>query len=183
MYFKKLLGKRLYLSPMDASNYDIYTKWMNDFRVTDGLGNTNILYSLEAEKDWLLNTEKSKEYNFSIIKLENDEIMGSCGFHDVDFINRKGTVGIFIGDENNRNKGYGQEVLNLLLDYGFNYLNFHNIKLDVFSFNDIAINAYKKVGFKECGIRHEAYRIRGIWYDEISMEILEDDYRNYKKDF
>ena len=66
----------------------------------------------------------------------------------------------------------------LWLDYGFNFLRLHNIKLDVFSFNKQAIECYKKVGFKEYGVRHESYFLDGKWYDEISMEILEKDYRN-----
>ena len=43
-----------------------------------------------------------------------------------------------------------------------------------------AIECYKKIGFKEYGRRHECYFLDGKWYDEISMEILEKDFRNVK---
>ena len=68
---------------------------------------------------------------------------------NINYQNRIGTVGIFIGDESNRNNGYGAETLKLLLDYGFNYLNLNNIMLTVKSFNERAIKCYEKVGFKE----------------------------------
>lgn len=74
--------------------------------------------------------------------------------------------------EDNRNKGYGAEVLDLLLDYGFNYLNLNNIMLNVKSFNERAIACYKKVGFKEFGRRRESYFLNGKYYDDIQFELL-----------
>ncbi|MBQ9657541.1 MAG: GNAT family N-acetyltransferase [Clostridia bacterium] len=51
--------------------------------------------------------------------------------------NRTATLGIFIGDKEYLSKGYGTEAIRLLLDYGFNYMNLHNIKLHVTSFKKI----------------------------------------------
>ena len=80
------------------------------------------------------------------------------------------------------NKGYGAEVLNLLLDYGFNYLNMNNIMLNVKSFNERAIACYKKVGFKEYGRRREAYFLNGKYYDHVFMDILAREFEgNYIK--
>ena len=95
---------------------------------------------------------------------------------DVNPVCRTGTLGIFIGEQKERNKGYGAEALKLLLDYGFNILNLNNINLAVFSFNKNAIACYKKIGFKEYGVRHECYFLNGKCYDEILMEILRKDY-------
>ena len=41
------------------------------------------------------------------------------------------TLGIFIGDKDYRDNGYGAEAIRLILEYGFRYLNLHNIKLDL----------------------------------------------------
>ena len=91
---------------------------------------------------------------------------------NVNLVSRKATLGIFIGDEENRSKGYGTEAMKLLVDYGFNILGLHNIDLNVFAFNKQAIRAYEKVGFKEYGRRHESYFLDGKFHDEISMEII-----------
>ena len=48
--------------------------------------------------------------------------------------------------------------------------------LKVFSFNDHAINVYKKVGFNEFGRRKKSYYLKGKWYDDIYMEILREDF-------
>jgi hypothetical protein len=30
MYFKKLVGKKCYLSPIDVNDVEIFTEWLND---------------------------------------------------------------------------------------------------------------------------------------------------------
>lgn len=176
-YFKKLEEKRIYLSPINSEDAEKYVYWMNDRNVTDNLGNTIIITTLEGEKEWLNNAGKNGDVNFAIVKKENDELIGNCSLMKIDRINRKCTLGIFIGDEKNRKKGYGTEALTLLLKYSFDFQNMHSVDLKVFSFNESAIKCYEKVGFKKCGIRHESYFLEGKYYDEINMEILESDYR------
>lgn len=173
-YYKKLAGEKIYLSPMNIEDAEIYVKWLNDFNVTDGLGTSNKITTLEAEKEWIL--QNSNQYQLAIIRLEDNKLIGNCGFHGIDQLRQCADVGLFIGDEENRNKGYGQEALNLLLDYGFNYLNFNNIMLRVFAFNERAINCYKKAGFKEIGRRRKAYYLKGKFHDEVFMDILREEY-------
>lgn len=176
MYYKKVEGERIYLSPMCTEDAEKYTKWMNDFKVTDGINNSNKLITLESEKKWLEENSKTSNYNFSIIKKENNELIGNCSFHDYDKFYGTATVGIFIGEEENRNKGYGTETLKLLISYGFDYLNLNNIMLTVYSFNENAINCYKKVGFKEIGKRRNAVMLKNKRYDIIYMDIIREEY-------
>lgn len=171
-YFKKLVGERIYLSPINIEDAEKYVEWMSDFKITDGLGRSSNLMTIEEEKEWITNNSKSNDYNFAIINLENDKLIGNCGLMNISYKNRIAEVGIFIGDENNRSNGYGAEALRLILDYGFNYLNLNNIMLVVKSFNERAIACYKKVGFKEFGRRRESYFLNGKYYDDISMDIL-----------
>ena len=177
MYYKKLEGKKIYLSPMMEEDAEKYIKWLSDRKVSDGLRSTCKLYNIVSEREWIQKNMERGEYTFSIVLNENNELIGNCGIMNTDFINGTATIGIFIGEEKYRGQGIGKEVLELLLDYGFNFLRLHNIKLDVFSFNKQAIACYKKVGFKEYGTRHECYYLDGKWYDEIIMEIIDSEYR------
>lgn len=179
-YFKKIVGKKVYLSPMSLEDAEIYTKWLNDFDVTDGLGSSSRITTIEIEKEWLESVSRKGEYNFSIVDLETNLLLGSCGFNRLDSSRRTGTVGIFIGEKNNRSKGIGTEALKLLLEFGFDYLNLHNIDLTVYSFNTGALKCYEKVGFQKYGIRHEVYPLKGKLHDIVLMEILEKDYREGK---
>lgn len=178
-YFKKLEGERIYLSPINIDDVEIYTKWMNDKEVVKGTHAVAKIFNLETEKNWINNCLESGSYTFGIVLKNGDELIGNCGIVDINSIDRTANVGIFIGEEKYRNNGYGREALCLIIEYGFNILNLHNIDLSVFSFNKRAINCYKKIGFKEYGRRHECYFLDGNYYDKILMELLEDDYRNY----
>ncbi len=136
------------------------------------------MMGIEAEKAWMEEAmNKKNEFYFSIVKMENDKLIGNCGLHDISYPNRTGTVGIFIGDEENRSRGLGTEVLRLLLDYGFHYLNLNNIMLNVKSFNERAIKCYKKVGFKEFGRRRQSYFLNGKYYDDVKMDILAEEFQ------
>lgn len=175
-YFKKLVGERVYLSPMCMADAETFTKWMNDFNVTDYTGRSSSLMTMEAENSWMNNVLNSNEPLFSIIKLENDELIGNISLMKIDNIRRTATLGIMIGEDKNRSKGYGTEAIKLLLDYGFNYLNLNNIMLEVFAFNERAIRAYQKAGFKEIGRRREAYFLNGKYYDEVYMDVLAKEF-------
>lgn len=177
-YFKKLEGERIYLSPISIEDAEIYVKWLSDRSVTDGIGGTKNLGNIEGEKAWIAKCLEEGKKNFAIVLKENDKLIGNCGLDGFDNVARSATLGIFIGDEEYRGNGYGAEAIKLLLEYGFNTLNLHNICLGVFSFNERAIACYKKVGFKEYGRRHECYFLDGKYHDRIEMEILEDDYRD-----
>lgn len=178
MYHKKIEGERLYLSPMTLDDIPKYVKWLNDRKVTDGIHATFRMTNELTEKAWVEKIMEKGDYTFGIVKKENNELIGNCGLMNYSPIDGKCTIGIFIGDEENRGRGYGKEAINMLLEYGFNVLRCHNINLDVFDFNEQAIACYKKIGFKEYGRRHECYYLDGKWHDELSMEILETDYRN-----
>ena len=138
-YFKKIEGEKVYLSPMNLEDIEKYVKWMNDFSTTDGLGSSSKVTTFESERAWLINNMDKKEQQFAIVLKETDKLIGNCGFCDINHLHQKGEVGLFIGEEENRSKGYGTEALSLLVEYGFNYLNLKNIMLKVFSFNKRAI--------------------------------------------
>ena len=171
-YYKKLVGEKIYLSVLNIEDAEKYVEWFCDFSLTDGIGKSGEVATIEAEREWIQNAVRESEYNFAIVNLENDELIGNCGIMNINRKDRCGEVGIFIGKEENRNKGYGVEVLRLLLDYGFNYLNLNNIMLGVMSFNERAMACYKKVGFKEYGRRRESYFLNGKYYDKVYMDIL-----------
>lgn len=174
-YFKKLIGERIYLSPRNSEEAEKFTEWLNDFETTDYIGRSAYIITLDAEKKYF-EENLNKNYNFFIVTLDNDKLIGTVGLESYDPINRFATLGIFIGDKDYRSKGYGTEAIKMVLDYGFNYLNLNNIKLDLMSFNERALKCYKKCGFKEYGRRRKCRFINGKYYDCIEMDILASEF-------
>ena len=175
--FKKLIGENIYLSPptVDEEILEKFTKWINDFQITDYTGRSAYVFTLQNEIDYFANP-KDDERVFFIVRKEDDKLIGNVGLHKIDGINRRATIGIFIGKKDSRNKGYGTEAIKLILEYGFKYLNLNNIDLDVMEFNPRAIACYKKCGFKEYGRRRKSEFLYGKYYDRVSMDILAEEF-------
>lgn len=180
-YFKKLIGERIYLSPRSVEDAEKYTEWFNDFEITDYTRKSGKVMSLEYEKRFL-QENCNPEATFAIITLDSDKVIGNVGLEYINNISRTATLGIFIGDRDYLSKGYGTEAINLILDYGFNYLNLNNIKLDLIEVNERALKCYKKCGFKEYGRRRKCNFVNGKYYDDIEMDILAEEFTgNYIK--
>ena len=175
-YFKKLIGERIYLSPRNSEDIEKFTEWLNDFETTDYLGRSAYITTLEGEKQYF-EENSNKNYNFFIITLEEDKLIGTVGLEKYYSINRTATLGIFIGNKDYRNEGYGTEAIKMILDYGFNYLNLNNIKLSLMSFNERALKCYTKCGFKEYGRRRKCKYVNGKYYDSIEMDILANEFK------
>ena len=179
-YFKKLVGDRIFLSPVGTSNEEVekFTEWMNDFQVTDYIGRSGNITTIIGERDWLENSSKNTESRiFDIIELKDNKLIGVISLENFNWIERSAVLGIFIGDRDFRNNGYGAEAINLLLEYGFKYLNLHSIRLELLSINERAHKCYSKCGFKDTGCNREQVFLNGKYYDKLHMDILENEFK------
>ena len=62
-YFKKLVGERIYLSPLCVEDAEKYVEWFCDFKMTDGIGKSSSLMTVEAEREWIENNLKNNQTN------------------------------------------------------------------------------------------------------------------------
>ena len=178
-YFRKIVGDRIYLSPRGASDEEIekFTEWMNDFQVTDYINKSEQIMTAIGKKEWLENTaRKNENKNFNIIDLNSNKLIGTIGLEKFNWTSRNAVLGIFIGDKNYRNNGYGTEAIKLLLEFGFKYLNLHSIRLSLLSVNERAHKCYLKCGFKDAGKSREEIFLNGKYYDKLYMDILEGEF-------
>ena len=179
-FFKKLIGDRIYLSPKGTTDEELekFTEWMNDFQVTDYTGRSGQITTIVSEKEWLENSAKNKENrSFNIIELKDNKLIGTIGLEHFNWIARSAVLGIFIGDKDFRNNGYGAEAIKLVLEYGFKYLNLHSIRLDLLSINERAHKCYLKCGFKDTGCSREQIFLNGKYYDKLHMDMLENEFK------
>ena len=108
-------------------------------------------------------------------------LVGSCAFSQLDADNGSVLYHITIGERDAWGRGYGTEATALMLRHAFETLGLHRVALSVFEFNERAIRAYRRVGFSTEGRAREAIRRDGRWWDELSMSILEEDWRIFQR--
>ena len=177
-YFRKILGSRLYLSPISINDEDAkkFLKWMNE-DVAKNFDQYNRIVSSKDDLIWLYEPPNDM-HRYAIVLHEQDVLIGSVSIHNINHLNRNAFIGIFIGEEECRGKGYGTEAVRLILNYGFMTLNLHNIMLTVHADNSAAIACYKKVGFREEGRLREWVYKDGIYVDKIYMGILAHEFES-----
>lgn len=178
-YYRKLVGERCYLSPCSPEDGEKWAGWLNDLEVALPLGDeAYITYGLERARRDVADTALGGGHVFTIVDGATDTAIGRCVLFSVDAVNRSAMLGIFIGEKAYWGQGYGQEALNLLLDFAFNLLNLNSIMLGAFAFNERAIRCYHKVGFREIGRRRQARIIGGHKYDVVLMDILAEEFNS-----
>jgi len=175
-YFRKITGQRIYLSPFnpgDPATHNKWANWMNNRTVADTFGGHQNLVSLASAKKTV---EELPGCRFDIVLLDGDALIGHISLHDIDHLHRHAFIGIVIGEDEHRGRGYGTEAIRLVLDYGFNTLNLHNIMLSVHADNHAGISCYKKVGFRDAGRRRDWIFKNGKYHDVMYMDILANEY-------
>lgn len=90
-YYKKLVGDRIYLSPVAYTEeaLDKFTNWMNDFNVTDYTNRSSEITTYLNEKEWLDRTaRKTETRDFNIIDIKTNKLIGSVGLVNFKWIPR-----------------------------------------------------------------------------------------------
>ncbi|MEI6873913.1 MAG: GNAT family protein [Spirochaetota bacterium] len=173
-YLPKLEGSLVFLSPISLDDADRYAEWLNDLSTTRFLHLSSFQVTLHGEREALANL--SKAHNYAIVERTSGELLGNCGLMDIDHLHRSAEVGIFIGEEAMRGRGYGTEALRLLADYAFNVLNIHNLMLRTYDYNGRGLASYRKIGFREIGRRREARFYGGSYHDIVYMDLLAPEF-------
>lgn len=107
----------------------------------------------------------------------NTKKYGEISFCDIDWGNLSAHFRIALYDVNLFGKGIGTQASSCLLQYGFHTLKLHRVDLEVFSYNERAIQLYKKLGFKQEGAKRDALLWEGQYYDAILMGLLAPEFK------
>jgi RimJ/RimL family protein N-acetyltransferase len=113
---------------------------------------------------------------YAIHERPGDRLVGLTTFSALDADNGSALFHITIGEPDAWGHGLGTETVELMLRHAFATLGLHRVGLSVFSFNERAIRAYEKAGFRVEGRLREAIWRDDQYWDELEMGILADEW-------
>jgi RimJ/RimL family protein N-acetyltransferase len=174
-YFRKMIGKKCYLSPISLDDVERYTEWVNDMEIGQFMLFSATVFDLDREREALQKLMKETA-SFAIVENDTNKAVGNSGLFGISEIHRHAEFGCFIGDKTYWNQGIGAEATSLTLDYGFNVLNLKNIFLHVVDYNQRAIRCYEKVGFKYVGKHRKYIFMAGQYRDILIYDLLADEF-------
>lgn len=147
----------LWLNDAEAAMWDL------PFRPMDWMGFHNWLAEVSRNAATVM---------FAIRRRTHPAIIGTVVLTKIHPVHRSAELGVRIGAEDQRGKGYGSAAVALALRYAWNQLNLNRVQLTVLGKNQRAIGAYQKAGFQQEGTSRQAAFIDGGWCDVVQMSVL-----------
>lgn len=173
----KLQGKDIYLATLERP--DCKKLW-NDFEYDfeNPSEPLNLGFSEEKSDDWF--NEIQREQGNTMIRLgmflNDGTVIGDVALQEIDKTNRKCSIGMGIAKIENRSRGYGQQAVKLILDYGFNYIGLERITANTLEVNILAQKSLEKTGFILEGTERKAIYMNGKRYSRLNYAILKDEF-------
>lgn len=168
-----LKGDRVYLRTVEPSDATKLMLWENDthnWKVSD----TEVPFSLHEIQTYIENQQNIRstgQLRLIICLNSNDVAIGAIDLFDANFKHGRAGVGILIGEESEKSKGYAFESLELLKEYASKILNFHSLFCSIHSDNLKSVSLFEKANFERIGERKEWFLINGNRIDEILYQI------------
>jgi diamine N-acetyltransferase len=179
-----IYGERLRLRAAEREDLPRFVAWLNDPEVIRFLKH-NWPMSMAQEERWFesMGQQPLNEQVLVIeVKIEQGwKPVGNTAFHKIDWSNRSAEIGIFIGEKEYWNQGYGRESMRLMLQQGFDTLNLNRIYLRVYENNPRGIRSYEHAGFQHEGRERQAHYMEGRYFDVLRMSVLRSEWQDQQK--
>jgi RimJ/RimL family protein N-acetyltransferase len=161
----------------DRANYPLYARWYGDeeiWRLTSWAAEP--MQRAAVERLFESREASSLDDSFAIHREGEEEPIGVISLTNISKANASADLSVIVGDPQDRDKGLGTEAIRVILRHAFEDSDLNRVGLSVFEFNEPAIHAYEKLGFKREGRLRQAIQRDGRFYDAILMSILASEW-------
>ncbi len=163
------------LRALKESDIWLLHQWVNDPEVVKYTSYFHPVSEME-QKEWFATIHKQKNKVMLGIEVKEDgKLIGTCGFNDIDYISRKAESFVKVGDKDSWGKGYGKEILEILVDFGIRHLNLRKIVVRMLADNERAIKLIKRAGWIMEGIMKEDHYVEGEYKDMVVMAYIKKE--------
>lgn len=177
-----IIGEKIILRPMTLADTDLIVTWRNKEIVRK-----NFIYqkpfTAEGHQHWfhtMIDTGKAKQFIVcEKINGSNQDVrpIGSAYLRDIDYEFSKVEFGMYIGEQDAHNKGYGTEITTLITEYAFKILGLHKVYSRIFADNIPSIKSCLKNNFiKEAYLKDEV-KLEGRYRDMVLVALFDDTNR------
>jgi len=182
-----LKGELVRLGAVDPEEFGkAFSHWNRDsefMRFLDsGSSNLRSQKGLKKSLEEELEEQKSDTHWFTIRAVADDKLLGEINLFVHNWAGRDAFVGLGIGERDFWGKGYGTDVMKIILRYAFTEVNLQRVTLTVFEYNPRAIRSYEKTGFRHEGRMRQFLNREGRRWDMLFMGILRDEWMQIQKE-
>lgn len=170
-----LKGTNIFLRALEPEDLEFVYTIENDETIWE-VSNTITPYSRFLIKQYLENAQQdiyeAKQLRLAICKNNTFEAIGLIDLFDFDAKNKRAGIGIIIHQKNNRELGYGNEALSLVVDFAFTQLQLHQLYANIGANNQASLALFTTFGFQKIGIKKDWIFNKGVFYDEALFQLI-----------
>lgn len=137
---------------------------------------TNIEQAEELIDRWNQKFERNQGIRWGITLRSESRVIGTCGFHGWMKNHYKAEIGYELTPEYWR-QGYMTEVIQKIIEFGFNNLGLNRIEAFVEPENVGSRKVLEKIGLSEEGTLKEHFYWRNRFVETVIYAILKKDYK------
>ncbi|HEX2921375.1 MAG TPA: GNAT family protein [Bacteroidales bacterium] len=100
------------------------------------------------------------------------DTIGTIDIFDYDVFHSRAGLGILIGKEEYRRKGYASEALKCVIDYCFGILHLHQLYCSILEDNCGSMDLFQKHGFTRLGIKKDWVKTADGFLDEYMFQLI-----------
>lgn len=172
-----LEGTKIALRALEPEDLDFLYALENDPGIWEVSG-TLTPYSKKVLRDYLETAHRDiyevKQLRLAICAHEKSPI-GLVDLYDFDPRHQRAGLGIVISEPANRDRGYGEEAIRLLMGYAFRVLGLHQLYASVGENNRRSQHLFEKLGFVKSGVRRHWWRTVSGYEDEWFYQKIRED--------
>lgn len=172
-----LKGEKIYLRTIEPADTALMLKWENNPE-NWAVSNTMVPFSEHLILQYVNSAQDifaTKQLRFVICLKENDKPIGTIDLFEYDPLNRRAGVGVLVDEVSERNKGYANEALQLMINYSWERLSLHSLYCNIFESNEHSIKLFLKNGFVQTGIKKDWVLIQSNWENELFFQLINKD--------
>lgn len=182
-----LTGKTVVLRAFEREDLKLVHRWQNDedvMRLARSFPDHAISReALDARYEKAIKGDDFAEREYIIQEKSSEQPIGWAGI-TLHRWNRKATsadIGLAIGEKDRWRKGYGTDVVQLLLREAFEQLNLHRVGWWTFAENEGSLALAKKMGFREEGRIRDSVFFDNRYHDSVVLGLLKEEFEGMKK--
>lgn len=142
-------GTSIYLRKLTINDLSILLEWENNPLNWD-VSETTEPYTESEIIDFIVEQIEANnldQIRFMICLIDNDIPIGAIDLFAIDYLEKKGSVGVLINNQNFRRKGYASEAIKLLIDISFKSLKLKTLDCLIHKKNVASIQLFEKNDF------------------------------------
>jgi RimJ/RimL family protein N-acetyltransferase len=171
-----IAGEKIILRALERDDLARCYSWMND---------PNIVWTLKSrypmpfhlESEWLEHAigNHPAERHFAIERKTDRSHIGNASLHDIEWVSRTASFGLFIGEPSSWNQGFGGDAIRALVRFAFEEMNLRKLRISVFDYNDRAKHVLLASGFTVEGKLLREFFREGRYHDIVVLAAFNED--------